>query len=199
MSRASGSYGWLAGSLQGKLFGLLLLLIAMQCYNSIRNPFVSLFQIVIILRCVLRRVKFGCHFFSYRSLLLSTSVLNDNAAKIIGDDCCRKYEIRAMYLVILSARAEPYFLQSLLCLAVHHLQHLAHVVHFYGLPLLVPPQAPADHSIDAIAVAKTIHSVVTFSCYDFHLPPESHIYTHPTCTNSYFILLGCCCMRQATI
>ena len=27
---------------------------------------------------VFRRVKFGCHFFPYRSLLLSTSVLNDN-------------------------------------------------------------------------------------------------------------------------
>ena len=63
MSRASGSYGWLAGSLQGKLFGLLLLLIAMQCYNSIRNPFVSLFQIVIILRRVLRHVNSVAIFF----------------------------------------------------------------------------------------------------------------------------------------
>ena len=94
-----------------------------------------------------------------------------NLAKIVGDDCCRKYEIRAIYLVILSARAEPYFLQSLLCLAVHHLQHLAHAADSYSSSPLVPPQAPADHSIDAIAVAKTIHSVVTFSCYDFHLLP----------------------------
>ena len=37
----------------------------------------SFFQILLILRRVFRRVKFGCHFFSYRSLLLSTSVLND--------------------------------------------------------------------------------------------------------------------------
>lgn len=28
---------------------------------------------------------------------------------------------------------------------------------------------------------------------------KSHIYTHSTCTNLYFILVGCCCMRQATI
>ena len=37
----------------------------------------SFFQILLILRRVFRRVKFDCHFFSYRSLLLSTSVLND--------------------------------------------------------------------------------------------------------------------------
>ena len=37
----------------------------------------SFFQILLILRRVFRHVKFGCHFFSYRSLLLSTSVLID--------------------------------------------------------------------------------------------------------------------------
>ena len=37
----------------------------------------SFFQILLILRRVFRRVKFGCHFFSYQSLLLSTRVLND--------------------------------------------------------------------------------------------------------------------------
>ena len=37
----------------------------------------SFFQILLILRRVFRRIKFGCHYFSYRSLLLSTSVLND--------------------------------------------------------------------------------------------------------------------------
>ena len=30
-----------------------------------------------MLRRVFRRIKFGCHFFSYRSLLLCTSILND--------------------------------------------------------------------------------------------------------------------------
>ena len=56
MPRASGSYGRLAGwqtkygwspkvlkFSMGKLFGLLLLLIVMQCYNSVRNPFQSAF------------------------------------------------------------------------------------------------------------------------------------------------------------
>ena len=54
MRKASWSYGRLAdeirvefesfkNSLQGKLFGLLFLLIAMQCYNSLRNPFQSAF------------------------------------------------------------------------------------------------------------------------------------------------------------
>ena len=49
----------------------------------------SFFRVLLILRRVFRGVKFGCHFFSYRSLLLSTSVLNDNTkdigrCKIIG-------------------------------------------------------------------------------------------------------------------
>ena len=43
----------------------------------------SFFQILLILRRVFRRIKFGCHFFSYRSLLLSTSVLNDNLSKMV--------------------------------------------------------------------------------------------------------------------
>ena len=46
----------------------------MQCYKSIS---VSFFQILLILRCVLRCTQFGCHFSSYYYLLLSTSILND--------------------------------------------------------------------------------------------------------------------------
>ena len=73
MPSASGSYGKLAGwhtkyewilkslnSLYVKLFGLLLRLISVQCYFSL--PFSSMYSII-ILRCVLRCVKFYCHFF----------------------------------------------------------------------------------------------------------------------------------------
>ena len=61
------------------VFGLLLLLITMQCYNSVSNPFQSTFFIImLILRHVFKYEKFSSHIFSYWSLLLSTTVLNDN-------------------------------------------------------------------------------------------------------------------------
>ena len=66
-------------SLGVKLFGLLLLLIAMQCYNSVRNIFQSAFSNIANPKACFKVRKIWMPFFSYRSLLLSTSVLNDYA------------------------------------------------------------------------------------------------------------------------
>ena len=56
---------------------MLLLLIAMQCYNSIRNLLSELFSNITNPKACFQVRKIRQPFFSYRSLLLSTSVLND--------------------------------------------------------------------------------------------------------------------------